>query len=152
MSMYRTFALGADVCNAARSFLFSLGCIQALKCATNTCPTGITTQDPKLSWGLVSITTLFRHNLILSIFLISLVPYLLNSNIYGMYGCNNLLQDPSYKQVRVANFQRGTVDACVELMEATGVESWAKISSNHGTFFCLLLYNNSHVANTDSYY
>lgn len=91
MSMYRTFALGADVCNAARSFLFSLGCIQALKCATNTCPTGITTQDPKLSWGLVSITTLFRHNLILSILLISLVPYLLNSNIYGMYGCNNLL-------------------------------------------------------------
>lgn len=53
MSMYRNFALGADVCNAARSFLFSLGCIQALKCSTNTCPTGITTQDPKLSWGLV---------------------------------------------------------------------------------------------------
>ena len=53
MSMFRTFALGADVCNAARSFLFSLGCIQALKCATNTCPTGITTQDPALSWGLV---------------------------------------------------------------------------------------------------
>merc|ERR1719272_2523132 len=42
MSMFRTFALGADVFNAARSFLFSLGCIQALKCATNTCPTGIT--------------------------------------------------------------------------------------------------------------
>jgi glutamate synthase domain-containing protein 2 len=53
-SMYKNFALGADVCNAARSFLFSLGCIQALKCNTNTCPTGITTQDPDLSWGLVS--------------------------------------------------------------------------------------------------
>jgi glutamate synthase domain-containing protein 2 len=53
-SMYKNFALGADVCNAARSFLFSLGCIQALKCNTNTCPTGITTQDPELSWGLVS--------------------------------------------------------------------------------------------------
>lgn len=49
---YRNFALGADVCGAARSFLFSLGCIQALKCNTNTCPTGITTQDPELSWGL----------------------------------------------------------------------------------------------------
>jgi glutamate synthase domain-containing protein 2 len=52
-SMYKNFALGADVCNAARSFLFSLGCIQALKCNTNTCPTGITTQNPELSWGLV---------------------------------------------------------------------------------------------------
>ncbi|KAL9187423.1 hypothetical protein ACHAXT_001526 [Thalassiosira profunda] len=51
-SMYRNFALGADACNAARSFLFSLGCIQALKCNTNTCPTGITTQNKELSWGL----------------------------------------------------------------------------------------------------
>jgi len=51
-SMYRNFSLGADVCNAARSFLFSLGCIQALKCNTNTCPTGITTQNKDLSWGL----------------------------------------------------------------------------------------------------
>ena len=57
-SMYKNFALGADVCNAARSFLFSLGCIQALKCNTNTCPTGITTQDPELSWGLVSSLSL----------------------------------------------------------------------------------------------
>merc|ERR1712071_597175 len=44
MSLFKSFALGADVANAARSFLFSLGCIQALKCNTNTCPTGITTQ------------------------------------------------------------------------------------------------------------
>jgi glutamate synthase domain-containing protein 2 len=51
--MTKAFALGADVCNAARSFLFSLGCIQALSCNTNKCPTGITTQDPKLVRGLV---------------------------------------------------------------------------------------------------
>ena len=51
-AMYRNMALGADICNAARSFLFSLGCIQALKCNTNTCPTGITTQNRDLSWGL----------------------------------------------------------------------------------------------------
>lgn len=50
--MIRAFAMGADVCNAARSFLFSLGCIQALQCNTNKCPTGITTQDPKLVKGL----------------------------------------------------------------------------------------------------
>mmetsp|Transcript_28213 Transcript_28213/g.76465 ORF Transcript_28213/g.76465 Transcript_28213/m.76465 type:complete len:382 (+) Transcript_28213:969-2114(+) len=88
MSMYKNFALGAD---AARSFLFSLGCIQALKCQTNTCPAGITTQDPKLSWGL----------------------------------------DPSFKKVRVAHFHRATVEACVELLEATGIESWKTIQPMH---------------------
>ena len=44
---------GADFINNARGFLFSLGCIQALKCNKNTCPTGITTHDPKLQKGLV---------------------------------------------------------------------------------------------------
>lgn len=51
--MVRVFAMGGDVCNAARSFLFSLGCIQALQCNTNKCPTGITTQNPRLVKGLV---------------------------------------------------------------------------------------------------
>jgi hypothetical protein len=53
MDMARAFAMGADVCNAARAFLFSLGCIQALQCNSNKCPTGITTQDPRLVQGLV---------------------------------------------------------------------------------------------------
>jgi len=44
-------ANGADICNAARAFMFSLGCIQALKCNSNKCPTGITTQDPALNAG-----------------------------------------------------------------------------------------------------
>jgi glutamate synthase domain-containing protein 2 len=39
-------ALGANMCNAARPFMFSVGCIQAMRCHTNTCPTGVTTQDP----------------------------------------------------------------------------------------------------------
>jgi len=51
-SLVKTLSLGADVTNAARAFMFSLGCIQALKCNSNTCPTGITTQDPALSSGL----------------------------------------------------------------------------------------------------
>jgi len=42
----RTLALGADWCNAARGFMFALGCIQSLSCHTNRCPTGIATQDP----------------------------------------------------------------------------------------------------------
>lgn len=43
----RAIAMGADWCNAARGFMFSLGCIQSLSCHTNRCPTGIATQDPK---------------------------------------------------------------------------------------------------------
>ena len=45
-------SLGADVVYSARSMLLSLGCIQALKCNTNTCPTGIATQNPALVKGL----------------------------------------------------------------------------------------------------
>jgi glutamate synthase domain-containing protein 2 len=44
---------GADFVTSARGFMFSLGCIQALKCNKNTCPTGITTHDPRFQRGLV---------------------------------------------------------------------------------------------------
>ena len=46
------FCAGADFVNSARGFMFALGCIQALQCNKNTCPTGITTHDPKLQYGL----------------------------------------------------------------------------------------------------
>lgn len=45
-------ATGADFVNSARGFMFSLGCIQALKCNKNTCPTGITTHNKRLQKGL----------------------------------------------------------------------------------------------------
>ena len=45
-------ALGADRVVSARGFMFALGCIQALKCNKNTCPTGITTHDKRLQRGL----------------------------------------------------------------------------------------------------
>lgn len=51
--MIKTMALGANLCNSARGMMFALGCIQALKCDTNECPTGVTTQDPALTRGLV---------------------------------------------------------------------------------------------------
>ncbi len=44
---------GADFVNTARGFMFSLGCIQAMRCHLNTCPTGITTHDVRLQNGLV---------------------------------------------------------------------------------------------------
>jgi glutamate synthase domain-containing protein 2 len=43
----RTLALGADWCNAARGFMFALGCIQAQSCHTDRCPTGVATQNPR---------------------------------------------------------------------------------------------------------
>lgn len=43
---------GADFVISARGFMFALGCIQAMKCNKNTCPTGITTHDPRLQRGL----------------------------------------------------------------------------------------------------
>jgi glutamate synthase domain-containing protein 2 len=44
--------VGADYVNSARGFMFALGCIQSLKCNQNTCPTGITTHNVKLQYGL----------------------------------------------------------------------------------------------------
>ena len=44
---------GADFINTARGFMFSLGCIQAMRCHTNTCPTGVTTHNRYLQRGLV---------------------------------------------------------------------------------------------------
>ena len=46
-------ALGADWTNAGRGFMFALGCIQSLTCNTNTCPTGVATQDPTRQRALV---------------------------------------------------------------------------------------------------
>lgn len=51
--MVKNFALGADMCNSARGMMFALGCVQALECHKNTCPTGVATQDQGLMKGLV---------------------------------------------------------------------------------------------------
>src|SRR5690242_11473507 len=45
--------VGADFVNSARGFMFSLGCIQALRCHQNTCPTGVTTHNKRLQRALV---------------------------------------------------------------------------------------------------
>ncbi len=46
-------AMGADFVVSARGFMFALGCIQAMQCNKNSCPTGITTHNPELQHGLV---------------------------------------------------------------------------------------------------
>ncbi|MGM0525966.1 MAG: FMN-binding glutamate synthase family protein [Pseudomonadota bacterium] len=45
-------ATGADFVVSARGFMFSLGCVQAMQCNKNTCPTGVTTDDPRRQKGL----------------------------------------------------------------------------------------------------
>lgn len=44
--------MGADAAVSARAYMFALGCIQALQCNKDTCPTGITTHNPRLQKGL----------------------------------------------------------------------------------------------------
>lgn len=48
----KALCMGADFVNSARGFMFALGCIQALRCHNNTCPTGITTHNPSKVSGL----------------------------------------------------------------------------------------------------
>lgn len=49
----RALAIGADACYSARGMMLAMGCIQALICNQNKCPSGIATQDPELVRGLV---------------------------------------------------------------------------------------------------
>ena len=56
----RALALGADATYSARAMMLALGCIQALECNKNICPTGVATQDPELVAGLVVNDKKFR--------------------------------------------------------------------------------------------
>lgn len=65
--MARTMALGADWCNAARGFMFSLGCVQSQHCHTGRCPTGVATQNSERQKALdvadkASRVQQFHHN------------------------------------------------------------------------------------------
>ncbi|WP_339916895.1 FMN-binding glutamate synthase family protein [Yeosuana marina] len=51
--IFKALCIGADVCNSARGMMLALGCIQALRCNTNECPTGVATNNPRLVKGLV---------------------------------------------------------------------------------------------------
>jgi glutamate synthase domain-containing protein 2 len=51
--IFKALCIGADVCNSARGMMLALGCIQSLKCNTNECPTGVTSNNPKFVRGLV---------------------------------------------------------------------------------------------------
>ena len=84
-------ALGADWCNAARSFMFAIGCIQSRACHTDECPTGVATQNALRQRAL----------------------------------------DVTERSVRVANFQRATVQSLFELIGSAGLESPAELQAQH---------------------
>jgi glutamate synthase domain-containing protein 2 len=52
-NLLKALSLGADVVNSARGMMLALGCIQARRCNSNHCPTGVATNDPRLAVGLV---------------------------------------------------------------------------------------------------
>lgn len=87
----RTLALGADWCNAARGYMFSLGCIQALNCHTGKCPSGVATQDPRRSKKL----------------------------------------DVQDKSQRVFNYHKNTLDALMNLLEASGLKHPSELGPEH---------------------
>jgi len=95
-ALVKQLALGADLCNCARGMMFALGCIQALKCNTNKCPTGIATQDPTLMEGLdvpskADRVRKFQHKTLESAF-----------DLVGSIGLDNpidLTRDHIYKRV-----------------------------------------------------
>jgi glutamate synthase domain-containing protein 2 len=65
-NLFEKISLGADLCNSARGMMLALGCIQALRCNTNNCPTGITTNRERLFSGLdvsdKSVRVMHYHN------------------------------------------------------------------------------------------
>lgn len=94
-SILRAIAMGADMCNSARGFMFALGCIQALRCNTNKCPTGVATQDKMLIKGLVVSDKAER-------------VYYFHKNT--LFAANELLAaagKTSYEDVDVSIFMRG---------------------------------------------
>ncbi|MGB1018458.1 MAG: FMN-binding glutamate synthase family protein [Chitinophagales bacterium] len=89
--MARAIALGADACYSARAMMIALGCIQALECNTNKCPTGVATQDKELSAGL---------------------------NVKD-------------KKHRVANYQKETIHAFLEMLAASGLKEPHQLNRTH---------------------
>ena len=119
MDIVKTLAVGADLCYSARGMMFSLGCIQALQCHKNKCPTGIATQDKQLAKGLVVNDKKMRvanfHNNTLKSFVEIIASaglekpeelerkhifYRINQTDYKRY-------DELFEPVSIGNFKRG---------------------------------------------
>jgi glutamate synthase domain-containing protein 2 len=118
-SIVRTIALGADITCAARAFMMSLGCIQALKCNTNKCPTGIATLNKDLMYGLDPVQKSVRGTLT-----VREMPSgspLLHSSYHA------LLFAPAHL---VFNYHNKTVQAASDIVGILGKHSFQELSGN----------------------
>lgn len=114
--LVRTLALGADVTSAARAFMMSLGCIQALKCNTNKCPTGIATLDKDLMYGLDPEKKSYRGTPNSRKTLVVHLQSLPHHRI------------PAPDSPPVYNFHKKTVNAACDIVGAMGKKSFSEVS------------------------
>lgn len=124
--MLTKIAMGADMCNAARAFMISMGCIQSKQCHANTCPTGVATQDPRLMKGLIS--TEKRHRV--AHFHASTMHSFLEL-IAGMGLANPSDLQPIHIKRRVAVDQIKTYAEIYEYFETGCLLDPAKIPANY---------------------
>ena len=110
-NIVRNIALGADVCNAARAMMFALGCIQALKCNTNKCPTGQLLLKSHFIALFLTLPTLLS-------FTTSFTTGIATQDKDLMSGL-----DVTSKTIRVRNYQKKTVDSALDIIGAMGHES-----------------------------
>lgn len=133
----RAIALGADACYSARGMMLALGCIQALLCNTNRCPTGITTQDPKLTKGLVvqdkKVRVANYHEKTVQAFVELLgatgldeMKNLSRSHIYRRISLNEMLTyEEIFPSIKVGIMKNGNIPEKYKLdFEHADIHSW----------------------------
>ncbi len=146
----RAMALGADTCNSARAMMLAVGCIQALLCNTNRCPTGVATQDPKLTVGLDVADKKVRvanyHKLTIKTFVemmgaagLESKDHLTRSHIYRRVALNSMLTyEEIFPSIEVGSMAEGRIPdkykadfayASVDHWGGANIGSWSKKAS-----------------------
>src|SRR5699024_7522383 len=135
-NMVEKIALGADMCNAARPFMFAVGCIQAQRCHTNTCPTGVTTQNPARTKSLVVGTKALRvrnfHDATVKAFLD--MPGTLGADSPDKLTPDMIFHRPEYGPANTYRDIHPYVedgDFINDKLPDSYVEAWARASAQH---------------------
>ena len=103
--MVTKVAIGADICNMARPMMMATGCIQSMQCHTNTCPTGVATQDKRLQKALVVDDKKHR---IANFHEVTLHSFLELIGAMGLKNPSELTRDKIYRRIscnEVKNFE-----------------------------------------------
>ena len=138
--IFRALALGADACYSARAMMLALGCIQALECNKNNCPTGVATQNPKLMKGLVVSDKKVR---VANYHYETLENFVELMAAAGMSSANAINRTDVYRRISMNEIRRYDelfpylTPGCL-LEEATTPDSWKKFiaEANAHSFHC----------------